>query len=487
MTPRLTRITVNGVPRVADLRKPVSSGTATYVLPEQSGYLPNPGIGYQGYTHGTAQIAESVEYRRSNTVLQGGFDWATMNPSLGTYNWTPVDDLLAAAAARGQQGSFRIVTTNGDEFGGHTVPAWAVTEGAVITSGEPDYRRRVYQQRWGQFVDALVARYDGDSRIAFIDISGYGLFNEWQANAFTDNSGDDFEGNGTSVDASTRRHLVHMFVGGSGTAGVTETNGTSGTMAYSHTGFQDTQLVMTYGGIWASIRYVLANYPNVGWRNDALFGPDAELADFQAIGYGIADRWKTAPVVFEPISGASSTNYPAGVTAMAGMGASLMHDNSLALSGLTNLVAPLGYRFHCAQLQVPSTAAAGASALIHTTWRNTGIARAYPRMGQDFAVCLALANAAGTIVGTWTTGWSVSTWLPGVVQEVNDSVTLPSVPAGTYTVCVGIVEQNTGTRILLPLATNGRSDKWYPAGTITVTSGTAGYGLSPYGTNGYGA
>lgn len=472
MPPRLRKITIGSVARVVDLLSvgSESGGTATYTLAQQSGYLPNPNIGYQGYTHATAQIAESTEYRRSNTVLQGGFDWATMNPSLGTYNWTPVEDLLTAAAARGQQASFRIVTVNGDEFGGHTVPAWAVTEGAVITNGEPDYRRRVYRNRWGQFVDALAAEYDGDPRIAFIDISGYGLFNEWQANSFTDNSAGDFEGNGTSVDAGTRRHLVHMFTGGSGTTGVTETNGASGTMAYSHTGFQTTQLVMTYGGIWASIRYVLANYPNVGWRNDALFGPDAELADFQLIGYGITERWKTAPVVFEPISGTNTANYPAGVTAMAGVGASLLHDNSLPLTGLANLVAPLGYRYYCSQIQVPSSAAAGASVLVHTTWRNTGTARAYPRMGQNFAVCLALVNTGGAVVGTWTTGWNVSTWMPGVTQEVNDNITLPSVAAGTYTMCVGIVEQNTGARILLPLATGGRSDKWYPAGTLTVTA-----------------
>lgn len=468
MASRLVKILVGGTSRVVDAGRIADVPTVTTELPEQPGYLPNPSIGYQGYTHADAQIAESTEYRRSNTVNQGGLDWATMNPALGSYNWAPVDNLLAAAAARGQQASFRIVTVNGDEFGGHCVPAWAVTEGAVITNGEPDYRRRVYQARWGQFVDALAARYDGDPRIAFIDISGYGLFNEWQANALSDTSGADFEGYGTSVDASTRRHLVHMFVGGSGTTGVTETNGTTGSLAYSHPGFQQTQLIMTYGGLYSSTRYVAANYPHVGFRNDALFGPDAELADFHAIGYGIPDIWRTAPVVFEPITGADPANYPAGSAAMAGMGASLMHDNSLPLAGLEDLVTPLGYRYHCGQIRHPATVTPGQTVAIETTWTNTGLARAYPRMGQDFAPALALADSGGAVLDSWTLADDVSGWLPGEPQATTEAIQIPVGASGDVTLLVGVVNRTTGDRILLPLA-SGRPDHWYPVGAITVS------------------
>jgi hypothetical protein len=466
--PRYAQITVGGVPRPVDLLAnyvPPGPGVATFT--EQPGYLANPNIGYQGWTHATAQIAETLEYRRGNHPQQGGFDWATLNPSNGGYNWSPIDTVLAECAARGQQLSFRVMTMLGDDFGGHLVPAWAVTAGATIrANGEPDYRTRAYQQYFGIFVDALAARYDGDDRIAFIDISGYGLYNEWQANTFTDQSGADFEGNGTSVDARTRRHLVHMFVGGSGTTGVIETNGSEGTMAYNHPGFQQTQLIQPYGGLWSTIRYVLANYSHVGWRNDALMGPDAQLADFQAIGYGITTRWQTAPAVFEPISGAQTSAYPEAVAAMAGTGASLLHDNSLPLTGLADLVAPLGYRYFCSQVETVSSVAAGADFLVHTTWTNTGTARAYLRMGQDFAICLALADTAGAVVAQWVTGWNVSTWLPGVQQDAWDEIPAPATP-GSYTLLIGIREQNTGQRILLPLP-DGRSDRWYPALPIAV-------------------
>lgn len=465
------KITVGGVPRVVDLARPPALTNVT-ALSETSGYLPNPGMGYQGWTHDIASSLDTaVEYRRGNHAEQGGFDWATLNPSAGTYNWAPVDNLLAACAARGERGSFRVLTMLGDSFGGHLMPAWVVSAGAVVLAGsEPDYRARAYQQHWGTFVDALAARYDGDPRIAFIDISGYGKFNEWQAYAFTDNTGADFEGTGTSIDASTRRHLVHMFVGGTGTAGVVESNGTTaGTLAYSHPGFQATQLIMTYGGIWASTRYVAANYPHVGFRNDALMGSDAELADFVAIGYGVTDIWRSAPVIFEPISGALKANYPAAATAMQGMGAAFLHDNSLPNdSDLAPLVAPVGYRYHCSQIRTYATTPAGLALPVETTWTNRGYAKAYPRMGQDFAVALALANTGGAVVGSWTAEHGVDGWLPGIPQVALDYVTAPAV-AGTYTVLVGIVDRTTSTRILLPLAAGGRTDRWYPAGTVTVT------------------
>lgn len=493
MVSRLALLRIDGTPRVVDLLAglgppPVTTETVTFT--EQPGYLPNPGIGYQGWTYATRQIEETVEYRRGNHPQQGGFDWATLNPSQGVYNWAPIDTVLTQVAARGHQLSFRVMTMLGDDFGGHLVPAWAVTAGATIrANGEPDYRTRAYQQHFGTFVDALAARYDGDDRIAFIDISGYGLYNEWQVNTFTDQSAADLEGNGTSVDARLRRHLVHMFVGGTGTTGVIEANGSEGTMAYSHPGFQQTQLVQPYGGLWSTTRYVAQNYPHVGFRNDALMGPDAQPADFQAIGYGVTDIWRTAPVVFEPIVNAQTSAYPEAAAAMAAMGASIMHDNSLPLAGLTGLVAPLGYRYFCSRVEKPVSVSANASFLVRSVWVNRGLARAYPRMGQNFAVCLALADAnTGVVASQWVTGWNVSTWLPGVEQNAWDQVTAPGTD-GVYTLLIGIREQNSGTRILLPLLTGGRTDRWYPAGTITVTDGatpTTSFGTAPFGTSPFG-
>ena len=60
------------------------------------------------------------------------------------------------------------------------MPEWVLQKGAkILNSGEPDYSNCRYQEEWGKFVAELIARYDGNPDIAFIDISGYGNFSEW--------------------------------------------------------------------------------------------------------------------------------------------------------------------------------------------------------------------------------------------------------------------------------------------------------------------
>jgi hypothetical protein len=448
----------------------VAESTAVVNLAETTAYLENPGIGYQGWTHDIGStIPTNIDYRRGNHPEQGKFSWVQCNPSQGVYDWTGIDAVLAAAAARGERASFRIMTMMGETFGGHLVPAWVVSAGAtILADGQPDYRTRAYRQHLGTFVDALAARYDGDNRIAFIDITGYGTFNEWFANSLTDHS--DQTLTGSSADSVTRRHLIHMHTGGSGTGAVIEANGTTGSMTYSHTGFQQTQLIMPYGGMWATTRYVLDNYPHVGWRNDALFSENATLAVLSQIGHGITERWKTAPAIFEPIAAGTKAGFPEGLQVAQGMGGSIFHDQpipNVTAAEMSAFMARWGYRMWCKQVRSPATAAAGSQYAMALDWRNTGYAKAYQRMGVDLAPAVALANASGTVVTSVTINANASDWLPGVDQTVTGTLTAPA--AGTYTRLVGMVNRTGGARIHLPMSAGGRTDKWYPAGTVTIS------------------
>ena len=432
-------------------------------LTEVPGYLANPGMGYQGWTRQDGRLASVCEYRR--------FEWRQLNPRDGEYDWAPLDRLLADAESRGEQASFRVMTMLGEDYGGHLVPRWVLDRGAVIRrSGEPDYRNRYYLTHFGRFVDALRDRYDGDPRIAFIDIAGYGQFNEWQADDLTDDGGAEDLAVATTADAGARRMLIHMHVGGADTTAATTADGSVGNLDYDFAGFRSTQLVMPYGGMWAPTRYVLDRYPDVGWRNDALLGPDATYEVFTRIGHGVEQRWKTAPVMFEPLNGRTEDDFGAGTRTLRGMGACIVHDNSLRADAdaLGAWLERVGYRYVCRRVLSPRSVAAGGRLSIESAWLNTGYSRAYPRMGQDFTVAFGLAASDGAVVGSWTSGDDVSTWLPGEERTAAVDVTLPGLPTGTYTRLVGIHNRTSGARIQLPLATD-LDDRWYPAGTIEVT------------------
>ncbi|KQS68821.1 DUF4832 domain-containing protein [Modestobacter sp. Leaf380] len=440
-------------------------------LTETSALLANPGMGYQGWTATSGALPQSTDYRRGEHPQQGGFDWESLNPSRGVYDWRPVDTLLSQATAAGRQASFRVYTMSGAPYGVNRVPAWVEAAGAIIRPTadlEPDYRSGVYQAEWGRFVDAMAARYDGDPRIAFIDISGYGLFNEWQANPYTDLA--DAVGQNDSIDSSTRRHLVQVFTGGSGTARVLAPDGrTETTLAYSHRGFQRTQLLMPYGGMWSSTRYVLINHPQVGFRNDALFGPDATLSLLSRIGYGITDLWKRAPVLFEAIGPPPAGTMAEAAATMRGLGASYFHENAVVFdrAALTELVRPLGYRYVCRTVEAPVVVTTATPLTVRTDWTNSGTARAYPRTGQVFDVTYALARADGTVVHTWAQGEAVSEWLPGEQHQLTTSTVLPDLPRGSYQLMVGVRQASDGDRIQLPLTTS-RTDGWYPVSSVSV-------------------
>jgi Domain of unknown function (DUF4832) len=444
-------------------------------LPEKKrGYLANPGMGYQGWTDAVGLFEQGVEYRRGDHREQGGFDWATLNPAEEVFDWTPIDEFLAGCSRRGVQGSFRVLTMNGTGFGGHRVPRWVIDLGVIVLppEDEPDYRSRQYQEHWGTFLDALAHRYDGDPRIAFIDISGYGQFNEWQAYRHTDHADD--VGDSPSVDSSTRRHLVHMYVGGAGEAHVIEADGRSeGTLAYDHPGFRQTQLVMPYGGLWSSSRYVLRNHPHVGFRNDALFGPDARFEVLEQIGFGITDVWRRAPVVFEPIAGADfEGQYDAAAEVLRRFHASYLHENDQLPGGppTESLVERLGYRYVCTEVRAACLTGSGSTLRIETTWSNIGWAKAYPRTGQILTVTLALADATGAVVLSLDLGHDVSSWLPGEQHRFTDEIAIPPDLTGEHTVLVGIVQRNQGRRIALALADQGRTDRWYPVTTVLVVA-----------------
>ncbi|HEX6976728.1 MAG TPA: DUF4832 domain-containing protein, partial [Patescibacteria group bacterium] len=456
----------------------VTQKTAT---PVQIGdYLSNPGIGWQeAHTLSNPLLPETVSYRRST------YGWAAQNPGDGNFDWSAVDNDLGAAVASGKQFSFRIYTMKGPGFGGAQIPQWVFDKGATLKDSSPDYSNCVYQEEWGKFVNAMKAKYDGNTNISFIDISGYGNFNEW---SWTDGQtvfDGDFSNPG-SLDGQARKRLADMFIGGSGSIQCRDKNGQIQTVSYSYPGFSRTQLVMPYAGVRQSNEYVNARRADVGLRNDCL-GRAGNYEDVTSkVGNVIQRVWPVAPVVFE-YCGSASTNPELLSQAdllLRWAHGSLTHDNFSAnrdLGGLTNILRNAGYRYYVKNASFPSGVVQGGNFTVDTTWTNSGYAPNYPRMGQTFSVHYYLVDANGNAAVDQVAQTNTASWIPGD-HVVNPTLNIPGdLATGTYTLKVAVIEARTGRAINLALAGRDAPGR-YPLDTIDVFEASQIASPTPTGT-----
>ncbi len=369
--------------------------------PVSTDYLANPGIGWQeAHSLHAPLLPETIPYRRPQ------YSWAAQNEAAGQFDFSQIEADLAAAAAEGGQLSFRVYTMRGEDAG-HQIPQWALDQGAtLLPNGEPDYSNCVYQEKWGDFVGEMQNHFDGDERIAFIDISGYGNYNEWSWQNQTVWEAD--FANPISLDGQARQRLADMFIGGSGAVDCRQPNGNITTVNYSYEGFQHSQLVMPYAGIQASSRYVASRRPDVGIRHDCLGSTQHTDDMMRKIGNVIEATWRHAPIVYEFCrANASSAGFSQFIdqadAILQQTHGSIVHDNthgSRDAGMFADLLRFAGYRYGLAQVRFPQTVQNGNDLYVEMDWQNIGYAPAYAGMGQQFELRLYLLDAKGALQGS---------------------------------------------------------------------------------------
>lgn len=445
-----------------DLSATGQDGTITVSPVQLDEYLTNPGIGWQDgpEAFGIMNFPETVDY--ANRRLIG---WSRLNPARGIYDWSALDAQLNEAISQDKQYSFRIYTYVGEGYDGSMIPDWVMNQGAhLLPSGEPDYSSCVYQEAWGQFVNELVQTYDGNPNIAFIDISGYGDFNEWswqdEQTEWDDQWMADYE-NGTpssqsiqTIDGQARKRLADMFIGGSFDGHACRTaSGEIRHVNYAYPGFQSTQLLMPYAGIVQSSQYVHSRRQDIGFRHDCLGRNGRDL--FEKIGDQINKIWKHAPIVFElcrpehttlnDIQWLLQVSHP-----------SIVHNNQWQYSEneLRNAMLKVGYRYF---LKTAKLKLNDRTVRLEMEWQNLGSAPNYPKMGQEFDLHFYLLDSSNKPVFQDSIPVDTSRWLPTSDAQaaqpsnwVSHNAQLPASLAGaTYQAGVAIVDARTGEPINL--------------------------------------
>jgi len=161
-----------------------TAATGEQPIPDNNTYAPAPGV----YIARDWRNLPTSQYPQA-VGGQNSFAWADLEPVEGQYNWTPIDNLLAAEAAQGKKAAFSISTYNGRIQGGMATPQWVWNPWyggdahAAIDAGNgwyiPRYWDGHFLDKYGNFVRALAARYDNDPRLTWVQI-GTGLYGETQ-------------------------------------------------------------------------------------------------------------------------------------------------------------------------------------------------------------------------------------------------------------------------------------------------------------------
>lgn len=358
--------------------------------------------------------------------------WKIVEPSKGVYDFTVIEDFLAAAEARGGKFGFRVmpmlwITDT------PLAPSWVpMTTGGGGTY--PSWNDPTYVDSWVNLVTAIGNRFNGDPRLWFMDISGGGAFGEY----YWDTSwGPDI----TPANALTIAQAAQSA-------------------------FSDSFVLAP--GIGPFMDNAIALGSNVGWRYD--FAGCMEISTVPAT----ENAWKTAPVVLEWCHNNTWT----GATAVANVRE--LHASSVSSGNHLTRYAEMtpddqalfieamkraGFRYSLEYVGWPFTINSGEPTQLAVGITNYGSAPTYDVWRVELVL-----RAPGRTEWTVDLGIDLRTALSdGLAAMKLSTVHLPDGLSGNVAVWVRIVD----TRSYLDpmrLATSGRDATGaYPAGSIYIT------------------
>lgn len=413
--------------------------------------------------------------------------WASLNPSNGVYAWrdpnSALGKLIKGAETRGLPIAFRIVVDGRDQ--GLNTPQFVFDAGAKYYLEDTNFPARktpipqdpVFQQHYAKFIEELAKDFNDPVRTAFID--GYGLGKWGEAHNVI------YEDPNTSTGANTERLKEEVF------DWITD--------LYARC-FTKIPLIINYHRVigdpisWGAVNpnseKLLAKAINKGYslRQDA-FG----MTDYyQTWEKQFAKSWNfKRPIIMEggwittgthrywtDPSGKYREGHPEDVRqgefdASAEACVNMMDFRagdievwfSKSFSLLQRFVSEGGYRLYPDQVYLPAKINSGAETTITHRWRNMGwgyFPNNIPQWNYKYKVAFALLDASNTVKQVFVDKNSEpSAWLKNAPVSYDFKTTV-SLPAGTYTWAVAIVDTSKENKPGIKLAVNDdiTSDGW---------------------------
>lgn len=164
----------------------------TIILPERidwkSELIINPGKGWVIYGNDDSMepfVNQTEDTWNAASIGYVRFNWSTLEPMEGDYQWQYIDKAIADCKAHGKKFAFGVMPSNGFSSSFYVTPKYVFDAGAVghyMQSTDvpshfeqvPVWNDPVYLQKLEKFMRALAERYDNNPDIAYMDIRSYG-------------------------------------------------------------------------------------------------------------------------------------------------------------------------------------------------------------------------------------------------------------------------------------------------------------------------
>lgn len=442
------------------------SETVTLKPEASAELLINPGKGWVLYG---APDAYSPELQACASLGYVRTVWGAIEPEENQFHWEKIDVPMRKWAARGQQTAIAICGASSHSTLFWTSPKWVFDAGAAYETFElsdpkrptagvpgkklvPVFDDPIYVEKLRHFVKALAERYDGHPNVAFVDIRSYGNWGEGHMSPF----------GRPLLPPEKYLELVKVY----------------------RDAFQKTRLALPVGGKirqYATV-YQWAVEHGITIRRDGICGNSngSETAvcagKFPSIFefYGGYDMLKKLGW-WDGIQDQNHCGYRLTDCIETGR-PSWLNLSQRLLEAEPDLVRTvgnrLGYHFVISSLTFPTTLRNGQPFSVQTNWENRGGAFLF----LPAKVTFALRDSSGNPVAFCDAPQTrLEALAPDAPTFVTDVLTFPTVPAGTYTLSLGILpgkdcpalwEQG---RPFIRLGVNLSSqDGWYALGEVTV-------------------
>ena len=440
------------------------SATTTVTPKPSSELLLNPGKGWLLY--GMAEWQDPKAMAVAGAAYHR-FTWAELEPVEGQFNWSKVDKALEGWAKAGKQFSTGVMCANSHSKDPYVTPKWVFDAGAKYrlldmknlphayagTPGQkavPDFYDPVFLEKLKNFLNAMGRRYDGDPRLAFVDIRSYGNWGEghmWP-----------FGGKGLTADEFKHHVQLHLDA------------------------FKKTRLCISAEAKEHAAVYDWAVQQGVAARRDGICGNSDGRETAQAFGHapGVFEffgsyTWMKEQGWWDGRKDKNGHGYKLADCVENGKPSyiGLSHGGKESLQFLAaerplieRLANRMGYHFVLKEAAFPAQFATDAPAAVKLTWSNEGIAPVY----VPCTVALALLDARDQPVEVcWPDACRPVAWLPGTPVVEDAKAIFSKAPAGEYCLAVGLVPHIGDAKPWIKLGIEGRTaDGWYPLGAVKV-------------------